>query len=378
MKKKLLIIGTILLNISLLAACGNIKVEEEIPIANTEPIEYIEETVEEDKLKVYFFDVGQADSSLVVFPNEKTMLIDAGNNEDGEKLVSTISEMGISKIDYLIGTHPHEDHIGGLDDIIENFEIGNIYMPNVTSDTKTFEEVVEAIENKNLKITEPIPGMNIYSDFDTKATILAPNSSKYDNLNNYSIVVKLTYKNTSFLFQGDAESIVEKEILDTGIDIDVDVLKVGHHGSSSSSTKAYLLATTPKIAIISVGTENSYGHPHKETLDIFNKNNIETYRTDLYGTISIITDGNTLNIAYDGNASAPPIIDRSNTIHYSNGTQIEGMKPYSVLEDRVYITPTGEKYHKEDCYTIEGDFSVLTETEAIENGYTPCGICWKD
>lgn len=377
MKKKFLSSVSILLGIFLLTSCG--QVEKEIPIANTEPIQYVEEEkVEEKNLKVYFFDVGQADSSLIIFPNEETMLIDAGNNEDGEMLVNTIKEMGISKIDYLIGTHPHEDHIGGLDDIVENFDIGDVYMPNVTSDSKTFEEVVEALELKDLQITEPIPGMNIYSDFDTKATILAPNSSKYDNLNNYSIVIKLTHKNKSFLFQGDAEETVEEEILKTGIDIDVDVLKTGHHGSSSSTSKEYLLATTPDIAIISVGTNNQYGHPHKETLELLNKNNIETYRTDLYGTILITTDGKNINVSYDGNASAPPIIDGENTIHYSNGTQIEGMKPYSILEDRVYITPTGKKYHKETCSSLGEDFSVLTETEAIEDGYSPCGICWKN
>lgn len=242
-------------------------------------------------LKIYFIDVGQADSILV--SNQDTnILIDAGNNEDGPKLVTYLQSLNIINFDYVIGTHPHEDHIGGLDDIINNFNVENVMLPDAYTTTKTFEDVLDAIETKNLEITVPSIGDN-YTFDDLKFEVMYVGSDTSD-LNNTSIVLKMLYGNTSYLFTGDATSSSEKQMLDK--DIDVDVLKVGHHGSSYSTTDNFLKQVTPKYAIISVAEKNSYGHPSKSTLTRLKNNNVEIYQTSKLGTILLTSNGEDINI----------------------------------------------------------------------------------
>ncbi|MEA4960435.1 MAG: ComEC/Rec2 family competence protein [Lutispora sp.] len=248
-----------------------------------------------DGMKVHFIDVGQADSILIQ-SDEATMLIDGGNNADAEAVVDYIKSQNIKKLDYVIGTHPHEDHIGGLDAVIESFDIGAVYMPKAMSTTKTFEDVLKAISNKGLKVNTPIPGTNINLG-SAVFTILAPNSERYESTNNYSIVIKLTNGKNSFLFTGDAESISEKEMLAKGFDLYAEVLKVGHHGSTTSTTKEFLDMVNPRYAIISVGKDNQYGHPHKEILDRLRKKNIIVYRTDESGTIIASSDGESITFS---------------------------------------------------------------------------------
>lgn len=245
----------------------------------------------ENTLDITYLDVGQADSILI--QNEgHNMLIDAGNNEDGPLLVQYFKEQNITKFDYLIATHPHEDHIGGMDDIINNFDIEKIYMPDVTTTTKTFLDVLEAIEKKNMTYDVP----NINQNFTLGSTlfqvIYTGNDKK--NLNNSSIVLKATFKNTSYLFTGDATSEVEKKILNKNIQ--ATVLKVGHHGSKYSTTTDFLNKVNPKYAIISVGKNNSYNHPNQVTINKLEKKNIEIHRTDQEGSIFLKSDGKTINI----------------------------------------------------------------------------------
>lgn len=257
----------------------------------------MKETLSKDSsnnnLEIYYFDVGQADSILIKEKNTN-ILIDAGNNEDGENLVNYLkNDLNIDKLNMIIGTHPHEDHIGGLDNIIDSFDIDTILMPNATSTSKTFESVLNSIENKNYKITIPKIGEEFNYD-NIKLKVIYTGTNEKD-LNNSSIVLKLTYFNNKFLFTGDATSKVEKKLLNK--DIESDVLKIGHHGSEYSTTNDFLDKVNPKYAIIEVGKNNTYKHPKQTTLDKLNAKNIKIYRTDLDGTIKLTSDGN--NITFE-------------------------------------------------------------------------------
>lgn len=233
--------------------------------------------------KIYFFDVGQADSILIV-NNGKTMLIDAGNNDDGELVVKNIKTLGITKLDYLVGTHPHEDHIGGLDDVIKAFDIGTIYMPKVQTNTKTFEDVLDAISAKSLKVTTPKIGDKFkVGDADCEVMSIGDDKS---NLNTTSIVIRMCYKDVSYLFTGDMETVNESARTWP----QTDILKVAHHGSRTSSSENFLKQIMPKIGIIQVGTDNSYGHPHDVTLKRLEKLGVEIYRNDLKQTILVKQD----------------------------------------------------------------------------------------
>ena len=241
-------------------------------------------------LEVYYFDVGQADS-ILIRENDNNILIDAGNNEDGEKLVDYLkNDLNIEKFNMVVGTHPHEDHIGGLDNVIDSFDIDTILMPNATSTSKTFENVLDSIEKKDYKIT--VPKINEEFNYNNINIKVLYTGTDEKDLNNTSIVLKLTYQNNKFLFMGDATSKVEKKLLNE--DIKSDVLKIGHHGSEYSTTKNFLDKVNPQYAIIEVGKNNTYKHPKKITLDKLNKKNIKIYRTDIDGTIKVASDGNNL------------------------------------------------------------------------------------
>lgn len=242
-----------------------------------------------DVVKVEYIDVGQADAILIE-NNKKYMLIDAGNNEDGDLLVNYFKDKNITDFEYVVATHPHEDHIGGMDNIIKNFNIKNYYMPDCYTTTKTFEELLDALEEKNLSFETP----DIDSEFllgDALFKVLYTGTDKRD-LNNTSIVLRMTYKDVSFMFTGDATNTTEKKIL--AKDLQSDVLKVGHHGSQYSTSDEFLDKVNPKYAIISVGTGNVYDHPKDITLNKLK--GIEVHRTDKEGTIRVISDGKNIDI----------------------------------------------------------------------------------
>ena len=236
---------------------------------------------DDNSLRMYCLDVGQGDSILVVNQG-KTMLIDASTNEMAGTVVKYLQDLGITKIDYLIGTHPHEDHIGGLDSVINNFDIGTIYMPKKSANTKTYEDVLDAIMKKKLKITAPSIG-DVFSVGDANCEIMAINNDAEDT-NESSIVIQMECSGIRYLFTGDANYNVENSREWE----EVDVLKVGHHGSRTSSTKSFLDKIKPKVALISVGKDNSYGHPTKEALERLEEIGAKIYRTDENGTIMIV------------------------------------------------------------------------------------------
>lgn len=277
---------------------SEISKDDQKVISKAENIEVIQNIEENNNLllngnlKIHFINVGQADSILIQ-QGSKSMLIDAGNNGDGKLVKNYLLKEGIKSLDYLIGTHPHEDHIGGLDYIINDFEIGKIYLPKVTSTTKTFKDVVIAIKNRGMKVTVPKTG-ETFNLGSAKCTIMAPNGSEYKDLNNFSVVIKLEFGSNSFLFTGDAEELSENEILEEGFNVKADLLKVGHHGSSSSTSNKFLSSVNPKYAIISCETGNDYGHPHKKIMDKLKNENIPVYRTDELGTIIATSNGNTI------------------------------------------------------------------------------------
>ena len=248
------------------------------------------EFVAQEDLLIDFIDVGQADS-ILIRNQDKTMLIDAGTNEAGETVVAYLQNLGITKIDYLIGTHPHEDHIGGLDDVINHFNIGQIYMPKIETTTKTFEDVLDAIENKNLTVTSPNKGDKIEIG-QAVGTFMTDLILDKDNLNLSSLVLRLEFGNNSFLFMGDAEEENEETISWPK----TDVLKVGHHGSNTSSSETFLTQVQPQYSIIMVGKDNLYNLPTQATIDKLNTIGSKIYRTDENGTIQINSDGNTIEV----------------------------------------------------------------------------------
>ena len=241
-----------------------------------------------DTLRVNYIDVGQGDSIFIQLPNKETMLIDAGEAYEVDNVINYLNNLGITKIDYAVGTHPHTDHIGGLEEVINTFDIGSIYMPRASSTSKTYEDLLTTISNKGLKIKTAKSGVVVLDDDNLKLEFIAPNSDSYSELNNYSAVLKLTYLDNTFLFMGDAETLSEDEIT---YDVDADVIKVGHHGSDSSSGIEFVKKVSPEYAIIMVGEGNSYNHPYQSIIDRYESVGAKVLRTDLDGNIVCDSDG---------------------------------------------------------------------------------------
>lgn len=319
--------------------------------------------------KVHFINVGQGDAILIE-ADEHYMLIDAGENNQGIAVVNYLKELGIKKLDYVIGTHPHSDHIGGLDNVIHSFDIGKVIMPDVTHTTKTFEDVLDAIAEKGLKITKAVAG-NTYTLGASSFTIIAPNASSYKELNDYSVGIKFTNGENSFLLTGDAEELSEAEMLNNGIDLSADVLKLGHHGSSTSSHDNFLDEVDPDYGVITAGVDNSYGHPHVETLQKLKDRNIKVFRTDIQNTIIFTSDGEHITVnkePYSINQS-----DLSGTAKNNSTTAVKD-KSKDSGKTIVHITSTGRKYHVTSCRFLTVDIEVTLD-EALAKGLEPCGTC---
>jgi competence protein ComEC len=244
----------------------------------------------EGKLIVHFLDIGQGDSIFIELPNGKTMLVDAGENYHGQGIIDYVQTVGYKQLDYVVATHPHEDHIGSMPYIVRNFEVGSIYMPDVTANTATFESLLKAIKAKNLRIKNGRTGVHVIRDGELTADIIAPDKPDESNLNNSSIVMLLTFGNVSFLLTGDAET---KELNAIRADMHATVLKAGHHGSKTSTTQTLLKKISPDVTVISCGKNNDYGHPHRGVLAALSQRGAEIYRTDedSHITVSCFADG---------------------------------------------------------------------------------------
>jgi competence protein ComEC len=245
----------------------------------------------QDLAYVHFVDVGQGDAAIIQ-GKDFNVLIDAG--EAGSGVTEYIDSLGITAFDYVIATHPHSDHIGGMKDVIDQYEIKNFMMPDVVHTTKTFENMISALEDNAVEVTIPQTG-DTFGNGEILFTVIAPNSAAYESLNNYSIGLRLDCDERSFLFAGDAETVSEEEMLSGNISLAADVYKVSHHGSTTSTSQAFLDAVDPEIAVISCGKGNSYGHPHKEILKRLSDKDIKILRTDMSGNILLFTDGKNIH-----------------------------------------------------------------------------------
>lgn len=241
-------------------------------------------------LTIYFFDVGQADSSLLLFPDNTVMLIDAGNTADGKEIADFIKDLNISTIDYFVCTHPHEDHIGGAKEIFNSFEVSTVCLPDIDEsfdpDTEIACELNKAIETEQCRELRLSAGTLIVEKDIYNVTAVAPRkNSVYSNLNDWSLCLMVNCFTNTILFTGDAESPSEKDMLSLGINLDADILKVGHHGSANSSTEQFLNAVTPLVSVVSCGKGNTYGHPADEALTRLNNAGTKVFRTDTVGTV---------------------------------------------------------------------------------------------
>lgn len=362
---------------------------------SVKPIKMPFTTINKALLKVHYIDVGQGDAILIQTPGGKNIMVDTGTNASTNTVTSYLQKLGITKLDVLVGTHPHEDHIGGMDAIINMFQVGKIYMPRVSTNTETYKDVLTAIQNKGLSISAPIVGTFIQVDSDIQLHILAPNSSQYDDLNDYSIILKLTYGSKSFLFTGDAQSLSESEMINAGYDLSADVLKVGHHGSKTSTSDAFLKAVNPKYAVISVGKGNDYGLPSQATMTKLKNAGIAVYRTDESGNIICTSDGNTINFScspssYNGgsetgdgesgdNKPTPIPTPTPEPIPTPQPTPQPDPTPSQDMNRIVYYTPNGKSYHyNRNCPTLKRSKTVLSGKlgDVIRMGKSdPCNIC---
>ncbi|MCM3292421.1 MBL fold metallo-hydrolase [Paenibacillus sp. MER 180] len=244
-------------------------------------------------LQVYYLDVGQGDSTLIRTPNGQNVLIDGGTNGQGENVVNYLKQYGVKELEAVIATHPDADHIGGLDTVIDAIPVKSVYAPRVSHTTKTYKDFLMAVKNRGLKIKAAKAGLELPLDGVT-AEFLAPVGDYGKDLNAWSAVLKVTYKNTSYLFSGDAERKSETDMVNSGANLKADVYKVGHHGSDTSTSAEFLKAIHPTYAVISVGKDNKYGHPKDVVMDRLNEARVKVFRTDEQGTIVSTSNGNTI------------------------------------------------------------------------------------
>lgn len=247
-------------------------------------------------LQAYFLDVGQGDSSVILF-RDKVILIDAGETDKGDTVVSDLQKLGVRKIDLLVATHPHSDHIGGMQNVLANFAVGKVLDAGMPSTSSLYERLLETVDRKNIPYVVAERGQTIEIDPALRILVLSPPKERIgDDLNTNSIVLRISYGTVNLLYTGDATAAAEESMAGAGYPLDAQVLKVGHHGSSGASSAAFLSRVNPEVAVISLGEGNDYGHPHRETLERLKTAGPRVYRTDTDGTIRVASDGSTFSV----------------------------------------------------------------------------------
>lgn len=323
---------------------------------------------ESGSFTIHFIDVGQADSALVTCDGH-SMLIDGGNADDSNLVYSVLQRETDGHLDYVVGTHAHEDHIGGLSGAFEADTADVTFCPVTEYDSKAFRNFKTRADERGGGITIPAVG-DTFTLGEASVTVVAVNSVPEDT-NNTSIVIRIVYGDTSFLFTADAEQETEEKILESGQDIESTVLKVGHHGSSTSTSQAFLDAVSPTYAVISCGKDNSYGHPHSETLAKLVSAGVEVLRTDELGDIYCTSDGTEVTFSYgeyhkDSDTSA---------------AEIEEPQQPDTISETYILNTNSRKFHRPDCSSASQisdanrEEYTGTREELIEQGYTPCGYC---
>ncbi len=344
---------------------------------------YIEEEKEEESFfEAHFIDVGQADCALIICDGE-TLLIDAGNVPDGDLIVSYLKEQSIEELDYVISTHAHEDHVGGLGEVLSEFTVTNtVFAPEKGADTDCYRDFLSAVAAQELTLTVPEAGSELSFGSST-LTFITPLSETVPGTNNTSLVAKIEYGETSFLFTGDIERDAEAGILETGRDISADVLKIAHHGGATSTTYPFLREVMPEIAIISVGNDNSYGHPTEEVLSKLRDADVKVYRTDMQGHIVIKSDGQNLTVTteknqdVETNPTIPSVPDTPDVpdIPEAPDDPIPGVPE----EYGEYIgNINSKKLHVPTCSSLpkeENRIYFASVDSAISEGYTACSRC---
>ena len=333
---------------------------EETPPQATHPA-----VPEADTLTVHFIDVGQADCALLECGGEY-MLIDGGNVEDGQLVVSYLEQQGVEELNTVICTHAHEDHVGGLPAVLAVYPTAAVLAPTKTYSSGCFDDFMYYVDQQGLEVEIPSPGDVYTLGGETQGAsilVLGPVES-YADTNNTSIVLMVTFGDNRFLFTGDMETDAEADMLDHWegrMDWNVDVLKVGHHGSSTSTSYRFLYETDPAYAVISVGEGNSYGHPHEEVISRLNDAGITIFRTDDLGTIVAVSDGKDITFTWDDQSAEP-----------------ENAEPAETAETQYIGNVNSKKFHSSTCSNLpkeENRTYFSSYQEAIDEGYTPCSNC---
>ncbi len=357
MKKAIIIISIILVCCTALCACSQ-DFSWNYDTLSDKPL-----TEDDTGLTLHFIDVGQGDCTLIESKGHFA-LIDAGEYSERKKVISYLSKEGVDYLDFIVSTHPHSDHCGSLSEVIRYFDTDVLISPDAEGTSSSWEYVLDAADERGVEYETP----ELYDTYKVGAatiTVLSPASNAvYSNLNNYSIVTMIEYGNTSFLLTGDAEALVEKELVKSGYDLSADVLKCGHHGSSTSSCESFLNAVNPDAAIISCGKDNDYGHPHMEVINSLESQGISIWRTDIQGNIKAETDGEKIYISSD-----------------EETVEVEKATATVSTESSAYIGNKNSKvFHTPDCASVtemsnKNKVSFQSRDDAEKSGYRPCGSC---